>query len=234
VQVSYILAGYNEEPIIEDSIKRCITSLEKDFDDYELILVDDASTDKTGVIMDRFSEENHKIVVLHNLVNLNFGTSVLRGIKAAKKDWIIYNAVDLPLMPEDTISVLKSAQAYDVLVLERTCYSGVLWRHITSKINTLMLHILFPILMQKTPITNYIQVFRRECITQCMPFARSPIFAPPEMIFRAKLAGLRVGNQKHLPHVENKRKGAFGNPHDIIWGVYEMLRFRIRLWRRKI
>jgi len=234
VEVSYILAGYNEAPLVEESIRQIINALERDFDDYELILVDDASTDETGGIMDRMARDNPKITVLHNLINLNFGTSVLRGIRTAKKEWIIYNAVDLPLYPEETKEVLTAAQEYDVLVLERTEYQGVFWRKITSKCNSILLHILYPKLMRGTPIVNYIQVYRRDCINQCIPLARSPIFVWPEMIFRAKLAGVRVGNFQHTPHIDKPRKGAFGKPHDIIWGIYDMLRFRLRLWQRKI
>lgn len=234
MQISYILAGYNEEDSIQSAIERCIFALERDFDDYELILVDDASTDNTGMIMEQFAKNNQKITVLHNLVNLNFGTSILRGMKTARYDWIIFNAVDLPLLPEETVDIIKAAQDYDMLVLERTRYEGVLWRQITSKINTLMLHALFPKLIRGTPITNYIQVFRKDCINLFLPLARSPIFVWPEMIFRAKIAGLRVGNFLHTPHEEEKRKGAFGKPHDICWGIYDMLRFRIRLWQQKI
>lgn len=31
-----------------------------------------------------------------------------------------------------------------------------------------------------------------------------------------------------------KRKGTLGKPHDIIWGIYDIIRFRIRLWKRNI
>lgn len=234
MQISYILAGYNEEAIIATSIERCLASLKTAFDDYELILIDDGSLDDTGKIMDQFAENNSKIKVLHNLVNLNFGTSILRGMMIAQKEWVIYNAVDLPLLPEETKNVLKAAQGYDVLVLDRISYDCVLWRSITSKVNSLLLKVLFPILKQGLPTTNYIQVFRNDRIKNCIPISRSPIFVPPEMIFRAKLSGLRVGNYKHSPHIDQTRKGAFGKPHDIIWGIYEMLRFRFRLWRHKI
>ncbi len=234
MEISYILAAYNEAPQIEKCIQQIVQALKSDFDDYELILVDDASTDETGEIMEHMARDNSRIAVLHNLVNLNFGTSVLRGMKTAKKKWIIYNAVDLPLYPEETKEVLAAAQNYDVLVLERTEYNGVFWRKITSKVNTLLLHILYPKLMRGTPVTNYIQIFRKDCLNTCIPLARSPIFVWPEMIFRAKLAGLRVGNFQHMPHVDKPKKGSFGKPHDIIWGIYDMLRFRLRLWRKKI
>lgn len=228
MEVSYVLAGYNESELIEEAVSRCVKALEKDFDDYELILINDASKDNTLEIMNRCAQENPHIRVLDNLVNLNFGTSVLRGLKAAKKEWVVYNAVDLPLKPELTKKLIRHAQAYDVLVLERTAYGGVFWRKITSNMNILLLNILFPKLMKGTPIVNYVQIFRRSIIDRVMPLARSPIFVWPEMIFRAKLLGLRVGNIKNRPDISKVRKGAFGHPHDIIWGIYEMFRFKIR------
>lgn len=88
--------------------------------------------------------------------------------------------------------------------------------------------------MKGTPVTNYVQVFRRDIVDSIIPFARSPIFVWPEMIFRAKLMGLRVGNVKNVPFVKKVRAGSFGKPHDIIWGIYEMLRFRIRCWKKDI
>jgi undecaprenyl-phosphate 4-deoxy-4-formamido-L-arabinose transferase len=69
-------------------------------------------------------------------------------------------------------------------------------------------------------------------IRSIIPFARSPIFVWPELIFRAKLKGYKVDNIRVKCNVENVRKGAFGHPHDIMWGIYEMLRFRIRLWNK--
>ena len=234
MEVSYVLAGYNEESQIGEVIEKIVDSLERDFDDYELILVNDGSKDNTGVIMEQYAKDNDKIKVLQNIVNLNFGTSVLRGLKYASKEWVIYNAVDLPLLPEQTIEMIKKAQRYDVLVLERTEYKCVAWRKLTSKVNLLMLNILYPKLMKGTPVVNYIQIFNKNAVDKCIPFARSPIFVWPEMIFRAKLAGLKVGNVQHTPYVPKVNKGSFGKPHDIMWGVYEMLRFRIRLWKKTI
>lgn len=234
MKISYVMAGYNEESIIRDSVRKCIEMLERDFDDYELILVNDASKDKTGQIMKELADQNAKIVVLDNIVNLNFGTSILRGIKSATSGYVIYNAADLPLPLDDTKAIVEEAQKYDVLVLERIEYQAVAWRKVTSSGNRILLNMLYPKLMRGTPITNYVQVFKTDVIDSILPFARSPIFVWPEMIFRAKLAGLRVGNMKNKPHIENKRAGAFGKPHDIIWGMYEMLRFRNRLWARNI
>jgi undecaprenyl-phosphate 4-deoxy-4-formamido-L-arabinose transferase len=233
--LSYIIAGYNEESIIENSIRECHSTLSEDFPDFEIILVDDASTDNTRAIMENLAKEFSNIKVICNLVNLNFGTSVLRGIKAASKDIIIYNAADLPLSPKDTKAITKQMREYDLLVLERKQYHATGWRKLTSSVNILLLRLFYPRLTKGTPVLNFVQMFRKEIVDQILPLARSPIFVWPEMIFRAKLnSSIKVGNMPVDLNIGVTRKGAFGKPHDIIWGIYDMLRFRIRSWNKKL
>lgn len=229
--VSVVLAGYNEEENIEKAMKETYDALTDSFEEFELILVDDGSKDNTLERMRTFSERKSKVVVLPNYVNLNFGASVLRGLSYAKNDIVVYNACDLPLANSDMVRIIKDMdETVDVLVLERTDYKTTKWRGITSDVNKLFLKILFPKLTKGTPVLNFVQIYKRDVIKNILPLARSPIFVWPELIFRAKLRGYKVENIKVKCNVENLRKGAFGHPHDIIWGIYEMLRFRIRLW----
>jgi undecaprenyl-phosphate 4-deoxy-4-formamido-L-arabinose transferase len=94
---------------------------------------------------------------------------------------------------------------------------------------------LFPRLSRKTPVLNFTQIYRKRIIDQIVPLSRSPIFVWPELIYRAKLlSDSKWKNAKVKCRVENLRKGAFGHPHDIIWGMYDMARFRIRLWKKDI
>jgi undecaprenyl-phosphate 4-deoxy-4-formamido-L-arabinose transferase len=231
--ISYIIAGYNEEENIENAVLECYKYLEN-FHDFELILVDDASKDKTREIMDRLAKEKENINVLYNYVNLNFGTSVLRGLKFASKEFIIFNAVDLPLSPALTGEIVNCMDDCDLLVLQRDKYIGTAWRRIASIINGFLLRILFPKLIRGTPVLNFSQVFRRNIIDEILPLARSPIFVWPELIFRAKMKKLRVKNKIVPLSLFKPRKGSFGKPHDIIWGMYDMFRFRILSWFNKI
>jgi undecaprenyl-phosphate 4-deoxy-4-formamido-L-arabinose transferase len=229
--VSYIIAGYNEELLIDSSVRECHEALSSDFSDFEIILIDDGSTDDTKNIMDSLSHELSNTRVLHNLVNLNFGASVLRGLKAATKDVVIYNAADLPLSPKLTFSIVQEMQNYDLLVLERREYHATGWRKLASKTNTVLLHVFFPRLMKGTPVLNFTQAFNKQIIDLIIPAARSPIFVWPEMIFRAKMNDeINVGNMVVDVNISETRRGSFGKPHDIIWGVYDMFRFRIKCW----
>ncbi len=226
-----IIAGYNEEANVDRAMQETYRMLEENFETFELILVDDASKDTTLSHMKAFGEAHENVIVLPNYVNLNYGASVLRGLCAAKNDYVLYNACDLPLNPADIPDLVNGMDdAADVLVMERTDYKTTKWRGITSIGNKLLLKILFPVLTKDTPVLNFVQIFKKECIRGIIPLARSPIFAWPELVFRAKLKGLKVDNIQVKCNVENLRKGAFGHPHDIIWGIYEMLRFRLRVW----
>ncbi len=234
--VSVILAGYNEEDNIERSVGLIYETLESAFQEFEVILVNDASKDNTGAVMHEFAALKDNVVVLDNFVNLNFGTSVLRGMVAARYDYITFNACDLPLSPQDLIRLIEEMpEDCDMLVMERMDYETTRWRGITSGINKALLHLLFPRLTAGTPVLNYVQIYRKRIIKSIIPLARSPIFVWPELVFRAKLlSGAKWRNEKVKCNVKNVRKGAFGHPHDIIWGMYDMLRFRIRLWGKTI
>ncbi len=230
--ISAVLAGYNEESNIDRSMGMLYDSLENHFEKFELILIDDASTDSTLEKMLRFAKMHKDVRVLPNYANLNFGSSVLRGLMAARNDFVIYNACDLPLSVDDMARlIIDMPDGIDVLVLERTGYKTTHWRGITSNVNKLLLKILFPGLTKGTPVLNFVQIYKKNVLKEIVPLARSPIFVWPELVFRAKLGGFAVKNvQAKYSGGTSVRRGAFGHPHDIIWGIYDMLRFRIRLW----
>ena len=234
--LSFVMAGYNEEKIAVRAVETVAAALDAAFEQYEIILVDDGSRDATLSLMRRCAGENAHIRVLENGINLNYGAGVLRGMKAAKCDWVVYDAFDLEMDPAVFARLFAAMdKQVDVVIYERETYDAVLWRRFASLLNKGMLHLLFPRLMSGTPTLNHTQLFRRTCVDDIIPLSRSPIFFSPEMIFRAKLKKLRWINQKIPFHsIDGVRKGAFGHIYDILWALADMFRFRFRLWRHRI
>ena len=234
--LSFIMAGYNEEKIVIPAVKAAAEALAEGFENYEIILVDDGSKDRTLQLMKQCAEEDPHIRVLENGVNLNYGAGVLRGLKAAKNEWAVYDAFDLEMDPRDFVRLFRDMdKTLDVVIYERETYDAVPWRQFASLLNKGLLHLLFPLLMRGTPTLNHTQLFRRSCLDEIIPLSRSPIFFSPEMIFRAKLRGLKWANQRVPFHsIDGVRSGAFGHLYDILWAVTDMFRFRFRLWFGKI
>ena len=228
--LSLIMPGLNEEASLEGAVVRCVKALEALGRDYEIILINDGSSDDTGQIADRLARENPHIRALHNERNLNYGVSLQRGIAAARCEWILHDGVDLPLAPEDIAKFLPLMDGADVLVarrVDRSAHSP--WRRITSWTNHLLLRVLF---RPRTADLNFVQFYRHSFAQAQRLLSTSPAFVTPELILRAERSGRRV---RELT-VEFRRREAgvahFGRPKDILWTLRDMVRLRLATWLR--
>lgn len=107
--ISIILPCYNSEK----TLNRCIDSiLSQTFQDFELILVDDGSTDSTGDTCDQFAKNNNRIVAIHKI---NGGVSSARneGLKIAKGDYVTFCDSDDLVKPDWLKSFAKMADDID-------------------------------------------------------------------------------------------------------------------------
>ena len=86
MKFSIIVPAYNVAQYIEE----CVESvLNQDYDNYEVIVVDDGATDETPQIIDNLAQKSEKVKVIHQK---NGGLSAARnsGIEAANGDYIIF------------------------------------------------------------------------------------------------------------------------------------------------
>lgn len=95
--VSVVIPCYNEEVILRENLNKVIDYLNDKSNkfDWELLIIDDGSTDKTGVIADEFEHNNIQVRVIHHPVNLNLGTALQTGFRNSKGDVIVILDVDL-------------------------------------------------------------------------------------------------------------------------------------------
>jgi glycosyltransferase involved in cell wall biosynthesis len=95
--ITILLPCYNEEVILQSNISLIIDYLRSKNQKYkwEIIIVDDGSKDKTGVIADEFEKQYENIRVIHHPTNLNLGNALKTGFKNAKGDIIVVLDIDL-------------------------------------------------------------------------------------------------------------------------------------------
>lgn len=96
IDISFVVAVYNVELYIRECLESLIALKQ---DRYEIIVIDDGSTDKSGMICDEFLKKDQRIRVIHQK---NQGVSVARnvGINAAKGRWICFVDGDDYILPE--------------------------------------------------------------------------------------------------------------------------------------
>lgn len=110
VKVSIIIPVYNGELYIE----KCIHSiLKQKFQDYEVILIDDGSTDSSGVICQKMAKEDARIVVIHSV---NQGVSEARnlGIQSASGEFLQFIDIDDWIEETMTKSLVEAATHQDI------------------------------------------------------------------------------------------------------------------------
>ncbi len=89
--VSIVAPAYNEESIIEESLGvlyRYMRTMEDEYD-WEIIVVNDGSKDRTGELADNFAEKHHQVIVIHHAVNQNLGMALKTGFQKTKGDYVI-------------------------------------------------------------------------------------------------------------------------------------------------
>lgn len=98
--VSFVIPMYNEELNIEHALDAAVEALAKYAGDYEIVIVDDASTDRSPQIVAERAAEDPRIRMIRNATNRKLGGSLKAGFQAATKDVVLYMDADLPFDPD--------------------------------------------------------------------------------------------------------------------------------------
>ena len=112
VRISIVVPVYNAEEYLD----RCLHSvLDQDFTSYEVILVDDGSTDASSLICDRYSSTDPRFVTLHQP---NRGVSAARnaGINMAQGEYVMFLDSDDVLLPYALETMMEAVNGEDVVV----------------------------------------------------------------------------------------------------------------------
>lgn len=142
--LTVLVPAFNEENNLEPTIDRLLRALWITVEDFEIIIVNDGSTDGTGLVADRLSAEHLQIRVVHNERNMGLGYSYLRGIAVAQKSHFVYIPADNTWPYRSFLELLGNMGKADVV----TSYSTnpqvrPLARRIVSRMYTRMLNLLF-------------------------------------------------------------------------------------------
>jgi dolichol-phosphate mannosyltransferase len=114
--VSFIVPALNEEKVVEQVICEIFSNVNRLIQTYEIILVDDGSTDHTGQIMDALASELAHVRVLHNRPNIGLGASYQRGFREAKYDYVMMLCGDGGLPASSLPPIIEKIGTADIVI----------------------------------------------------------------------------------------------------------------------
>jgi len=227
--LSVVIPAYNEEESVLSTTQRVFDALDGQFEDYELLLINDASTDRTGEIANQLAAEHPVVRVLHNPVNLGQGASLVKGFQHATKDLIIHNAMDYPFDLRDLPRMVKLLDHADVVVAARDRRAGYsVYRHFLSWGNLMLLNTLFPLRLHDY---NFVQLYRREVLRSVDFQCTSTAFLIPHILIQAHELGCRIREVSVEYHPRNHGVATAGSPRVVLHSIRDM--FSFWLGRRK-
>ena len=138
MKLSIIIPAYNEAEIITDALEQIITA---GFKDYEVIVVENGSSDGTAKIIEAYAKKHPKVVLVQ-LEQASFGGAIREGVRLAQgKQVVLLNAdwVDTDFI----VSATKLLSSHDIIVgskvLDKNLDQRPVVRKILSRILTFVL-----------------------------------------------------------------------------------------------
>ena len=224
--LSVFFPAYNEEANIEKTVKKALAVLEKTVLQYEVIIVDDGSKDKTGEIADRLALKNKNIKVIHHHPNKGYGEALKSGFYQAKYPWIVFTDSDGQFDFSELPKLLEKTAKADLVVGYRLNRQDSLVRKINGFLWTSLNNLLLGINVRDVDCA--FKLIKKEVIDSIprLESTRGGMISP-ELLAKAHKKGFKIVEVgvHHYPRFAGEQTGA--NIKVIIKSFIDLF----KLWR---
>lgn len=114
--ISAVLPAYNEEANLEGTVRALAPVLAQVAADYEILVVDDGSADRTAEIGRRLGEEFPPLRLLRHERNRGYGAALRSGFAAATREWILLLDADGQFLPRELERLVAAAPGADFVL----------------------------------------------------------------------------------------------------------------------
>ena len=224
--ISIVLPAFNEEQNLAATVEDAVATLEKMRADYEILVVDDGSTDRTSevcrVLVARFS----RVQVVRHAVNRGYGATLRTGFGAARRDFIFFTDADGQFRFDGLADFLACADDCDMVIGYRAARQDPVHRRFGALLGNRFIRAFLPV--HARDINCAYKLLRRESLSRLSLFSRGALINT-ELLACAAQAGWKW---RELPvaHFPRKFGKATGGNARVIWRVAgEFVRLRRRL-----
>jgi len=221
LSISVFFPCYNEQDNVVRIVEQALALLEKLNVDFEVIIVDDGSTDDTGRVADEIASRHSKVKVVHHLTNLGYGAALQSGFKAAAKELVFYTDGDGQFDINELPPLLPLMKEYDIV----SCYRLNRQENFIRKINgwcwTKLVCWLFN--MKVRDIDCAFKLYKRE-IFDNIKMSSTGALIDAEILAKAIHEGYRLTQiaVHHYPRIAGSQTGA--NPKVIFRAFKELFK----------
>jgi glycosyltransferase involved in cell wall biosynthesis len=210
--LSVVLPCFNEEGNVERAVQSAADAAAGASEDYEIIVVDDGSSDRTLPDASEVARHDRRVRVLVHAGPRGYGAAVRTGIGAAQMPWILLTDAGLPIDPHELQSFLPVAPYADLVVGRRLLSGDPFTRRVSSAAwNQLVRHVF------GVPVHDVDCAFKlaRRDLLDRLPLSSDGTMIGTELVVRALAAGGRVREVRvrHRPRTPRTHRRASRGGH---------------------
>ena len=221
--ISLFFPVYKDEKTVESVAMKAVACLEEIAEKYEIIIVNDASPDRSGEIADLLAKNNPKIRVIHHIENKGYGAAFKAGIIASQYRYICMVDGDDEYDISDLKKMALRMEYYPLVIGFRYKKLYSTKRVFISHIYNSILRLLFKIKFRD--ISTGIRFFDRKILSDVHLTSDSP-FIGAELAIKAMLAGYPVGEIGIQTFPREFGTGSAVSFKNIILTIRDMLKMR--------
>lgn len=226
VSISVFFPCYNEQENVGRTVEKALDVLEKLNADFEVIIVDDGSSDNTGQIADEIAGGHGRVKVVHHGRNLGYGAALQSGFKAAAKELVFYTDGDGQFDINEMPPLLSLMDQYDIVSCYRLNRRDPIIRKINGWCWTRLVCLLFG--MKIRDIDCAFKLYKREIFDR-IELSSSGALIDAEILARALRKGYRITQKgvHHYPRTAGSQSGA--NIRVILRAFRELFKLQSRI-----
>ncbi len=205
--ISVFFPCYNEQDNVARTASKALSVLQQQSCDFEVIIVNDGSTDSTGQIADEIASRDRRIKVVHHQTNLGYGAALQSGFKAATKELVFYTDGDGQFDINELPPLLSLMDKADIVSCYRLNRQDSLVRKINAWCWTKLVCWLFG--MKVRDINCAFKLYKRE-IFDNIELSSSGALIDAEILAKASHKGYSITQQAvhHYPRIAGSQTGA--------------------------
>jgi glycosyltransferase involved in cell wall biosynthesis len=189
-QLSVFFPAYNEEKNIKKTLLQAIKVLDEIAKKWEIIVVDDGSTDKTAEIAKQLSQKYKNIRLIDHKKNKGYGAALKTGMAKARYSLVCYTDSDGQFDFSEIKNFLPKIKNHDLIIGFRKKRIDKLYRRILAKILWLANLILFKIDIKD--IDCGFKLFKKRIIDKIGSLKTESAITETEFIVRAQRLGFKI------------------------------------------
>ncbi len=207
LSISVFFPCYNEEANVERTTLAALRTLRRISNDFEIIIVNDGSEDRTGRIAQRLATEHREVRAVHNHPNLGYGGALKRGFREAVKTWVFYTDGDGQFDFAQIDKLLPPLDLYDIVSAYRRTRRDPLIRKVISFCWTTLVNALFGLMLRDVDCA--FKIYPRRLFDE-IEMKSGGALIDTEILARARRLGYTIGQVgvSHYPRTAGRQTGA--------------------------